>query len=444
MRQLNEPQTDLPALAWLACVGALATGAARRPALLVPAVVAAGLAVGTKPSTGPLAVGVLAVGAYGARGRLRPLAGALAAALAGAFVVGGIWYLRNLIEHGSPLWPFAVGPFGDPPPRFLSLVDATFLKRPHATLSGNVGDYLNRLAGTWLLLAGALAALVLGLAAPRVRNLRRPLVVAGGLSMAGCLIWSTAWGTGLSTSPELTWAEGFALSSLRYLLPAIGVAAVAVAVVARAGGWLARGAGALLVVVVGWNLVKDAGLGSPWTPPIWVLVVGALAGLAVLALGTAAAPRVSSRRRPATAAVAVGLALCDRGAARPSRRRRARALHEGAALLRLRGEPGLLVPGPARLRKRRWDHRHRHARGDGPARRGPVQPEARARAAVRLVRGGRPPGPAACRSSRRSRSSSTARSGSRATPGRAASRATGRCVKRFPFSVYRLPAETLR
>jgi hypothetical protein len=309
VRQLNEPQTDLPALAWLACVGALATGAARRPALLAPAVVAAGLAVGTKPSTGPLVVGVLAVGAYGARGRLRPLAGTLAAALAGAFVVGGIWYLRNLIQHGSPLWPFAVGPFGDPPPRFLSLVDATFLKRPHATLSGNVGDYLDRLAGTWLLLAGALVALVLGLAAPRVRNLRRPLVVAGGLAVAGCLIWSTAWGTGLSTSPELTWAEGFALSSLRYLLPAIGVAAVAVAVVARAGGWLARAAGALLAVVLGWNLVKDAGLGSPWTPPIWVLVVGALAGLAVLVLGTAAAGRIGSGWRPATAAIAVGLAL---------------------------------------------------------------------------------------------------------------------------------------
>ena len=309
VRQLNEPQTDLPALAWLACVGALATGAARRPALLAPAVVAAGLAVGTKPSTGPLVVGVLAVGAYAARDRLRPLAGVLAAALAGAFVVGGIWYLRNLIEHGSPLWPFAVGPFGDPAPRFLGLVDATFLKRPQATLDGNVGDYLDRLAGTWLLLAGALVALVLGAAAPRLRALRRPLVVAGGLALASCLIWSTAWGTGLSTSPELTWPEGFVLSSLRYLLPAIGVAAVAVAIVARAGGWLARAAGALLAVVLGWNLVRDAGLGSPWTPPVWVLVVGALGGVAVLALGTAAADRVGSGRRPAAAAVAVGLAL---------------------------------------------------------------------------------------------------------------------------------------
>ena len=355
VRQLNEPQTDLPALAWLACVGALATGAARRPALLAPAVVAAGLAVGTKPSTGPLVVGVLAVGAYSARDRLRPLAGVLAAALAGAFVVGGIWYLRNLIEHGSPLWPFAVGPFGDPAPRFLGLVDATFLKRPQATLDGNVGDYLARLGGTWLLLAGALVALALGAAAPRLRALRRPLVVAGGLALASCLIWSTAWGTGLSTSPELTWPEGFVLSSLRYLLPAIGVAAVAVAIVARARrlararrGGSARG-GARLEPREGRpaRLTLDAaGLGARRRR-------ARRRGGARARHGRGGPGRV--RAPPGGGRGGGGPRAGDRGAASADRRRRARALHEGAALLRLRGEPRLLVLGPARLRRRRRD-----------------------------------------------------------------------------------------
>jgi hypothetical protein len=310
VRQLNEPQTDLPALAWLACVAALATAAGRRPALLVPAVVAVGLSVGTKPSTGPLALAALGVGVYLARDRLRPLAGQLAGAAGGAFVVGGIWYLRNLLERGSPLWPFAIGPFGDPAPRFLGLVDTTFLAKPIGTLDGKLGDYAERLGGTWLLLVGALVVVAFALLAPRrVGALRRPLLVAGGLAVVGCLIWSTAWGTGLSSSPQLSWPEGFALSSLRYLLPAIGAALLAVAVATRAGGWAARCAAALLAVVLGWNLIQDVRLGSPWTPPAWVLPLGAVAGVAALALGTGALARLGPPRRLPAPALALGVAV---------------------------------------------------------------------------------------------------------------------------------------
>jgi hypothetical protein len=306
VRQLNEPQTDLPAFAWLVCTAGLATSAARRPALLAPALLAAGLAIGTKPSTGPLAVATLAVGAYLARGRLRELAGPLALGLAGAFVVGGIWYLGNLIEHGSPLWPFAVGPWGDPAPRFLGLVDATFAQDPLGTLDGRLRAYTERLGGSWLLLAGALLALALGAFAPRsARSLRRPLLVAGGLTLVGCLIWTTAWGTGVSTSRELSWPDGFALSSLRYALPALGAGAVAVAIAARAGGWVARAAGGLLIAVIVWSLVEDVQLGSPSTPRLWVLVVGAAAGIAVVALGGL----VAARGLPRVPAVAVALGL---------------------------------------------------------------------------------------------------------------------------------------
>jgi hypothetical protein len=309
VRQLNEPQTDLPALAWLTCTAALATAAGRRPALLMPALVAAGLSVGTKPSTGPLALAALGVGAYLARGRLRPLAGWLALGLAGAFVVGGIWYLRNLIERGSPLWPFATGPFGDPAPRFLGLVDKTFLDRPAKTLDGHLGDYVKRLGGTWLLAAGGVATLALAALPPRsVRPLRRPLAVAGAPTLIGLLIWSKAWGTGLQTSPQLTFAEGFPLSALRYMLPALGVAVVAVALVARAGGWLRTAAAALLVVAIGWNLVEDVRLGRPWTPPLWVLVVGALGGLAVLAVASRL-PKPSLRPAWVAAGLAVAVAL---------------------------------------------------------------------------------------------------------------------------------------
>lgn len=302
VRQLNEPQTDLPGLVWVACIAALATGARRRPALLVPAIVAAGVAIGTKPSTAPMAIATVAVGAYLARARLRALAGWLALGLAAAVVVGGIWYLRNLVQHGSPLWPFAAGPWGDPTPRFFSLVDATFLERPRATLEGRLDIYEERLGGTWLVLGGAIAVLAFGIASRGLsRRVRRPLVVAGALTLGALLIWSTAWGTGLPTTTGLAYADSFPTSSLRYMLPAIGAAIVAVALATRARGGVATAATLVLALALAWNLWASARLGTPWTPPLWVLALGALGGLAALLLAEAVAGRLrpDGRRRPA-------------------------------------------------------------------------------------------------------------------------------------------------
>jgi hypothetical protein len=297
VRQLNEPQTDLPAFAWLGCTAGLATAAGRRPALLPFAVLTAGLAIGTKPSTGPMVVAVLLVGAYLARDSLRPLARWLALALASAFVVGGLWYAQNIVEHGSPLWPFAPGPWGDPEPRFLALVDTTFLQRPLDTLDGRVGDYAERLAGALIVLPAVLVALVYAALSPR--PLRRSLTITGLLAVVGCLVWSMAWSTGLPTSPELSYAAGFPLSALRYLLPAIGAATVAVAIVARAGGVPRFLAMAALAAALAWNLVTDADLGVPWTPPIWVLLLGAAGGASLLgAIALARREPARPRRLP--------------------------------------------------------------------------------------------------------------------------------------------------
>jgi hypothetical protein len=308
IRQLNEPQTDLPAMTWLASTLALSLGAGRRPGLLVPAMVAAGLAVGTKTTVAPLALVALAAGVWLARGRLRPLAGWLLLGLAGAYVVGGLWYTRNTLQHGWPLWPFTEAPWGDPRPRFFSLIETTFLERPAATLEGRLGEYASRLGGGWMLLAGALVSLVFGLVSRQVkREIRRPLVVAGAATLGALLVWSIAWGTGLQRSAELPGAEGWPLSAIRYMLPVVGAALVTVALTTRAPGLAGRAATALLVGALGWSLVADARLGTPHTPSVSTLLLGALAGL--LALGVAELASRGLPRPIPVGAAAVGAAV---------------------------------------------------------------------------------------------------------------------------------------
>jgi hypothetical protein len=312
VRQLNEPQTDLPALAWLACVAALALGAGRRPGLLVPAVVAAGLAIGTKTTAAPLALAALAAGAYLARGRLRPLAGPLALGAAVAVAVGGLWYARNVWQHGWPLWPFTEAPWGDPRPRFLALIETTFLDRPIATLDGRLDDYASRMGGGWLVLAGAVAVLVAALVTRLESSLRRSLVISAGLALLALLVWSLAWGTGLPRTDQLPAADGWPISTIRYMLPAMAMASVAVAIATRVGGRVGRMALVLLAGALVWNLVADARLGAPYAPRATTLLLGAVVGAGLVALLELARRRapIRTRVRPQhSGAVAVAVAV---------------------------------------------------------------------------------------------------------------------------------------
>ena len=130
--EVAEPDTDLPAVCWLVVAGALTLAARERPKALAPLLLACGLAIGTKTTVVPL-IAVLLVVAWLRAGRPLPVR-ALAVAGSAAAVVGGVWYVRNLVTHGSPFWPFMPGPFGDPTPRWLSIIDNSFLERPRATL----------------------------------------------------------------------------------------------------------------------------------------------------------------------------------------------------------------------------------------------------------------------------------------------------------------------
>ncbi len=252
------PHTDPGALAWLACVATLAVAARERRGLLAPALLAAGLAIGTKTTTAPL---LLALAVLVVRPPL-PRRGPLLAAATAAAVVGGLWYVRDLMQHGSPLWPFVAMPWGDPAPPVLRAIGVTFLDRLGPSLDGRGGDYLRVLgAAPLLLLAAPLAALV-------VR--RRAVVLAAGVSLLAALIWSRAPFTG--RAPDAT--VDLSLTTVRYLVPALAVAMVALCL-ARGRVWTA-----VLGVCAGVSAFKALELGYPLVPSAGVPALGAAAGLA--------------------------------------------------------------------------------------------------------------------------------------------------------------------
>jgi hypothetical protein len=294
VRELNEPLTDLASLAWLAAAAALcATAVAReRAALLAPALVALGLAVGTKTTAIVPALALAVVSAWVLRGRLRSLTLPLGLAAIAALGVGGVWYLRNVVQHGSPSWPFVTTPWGDARPRFVELIGPRFADRPIATLDGRSGEYASHLAG-------ALAILAAGLAMPLLVR-RREVAIAGGVTALALLAWTLAPVTGLTESSQVVPPGLWSISTTRYLLPVVGCAALAVALGSRGGGSVPY-AFALLAfgVAIVWNLIEDVALGGPYLPRWSTLAAGVLAGLVVLAALELARRRLARPSRPA-------------------------------------------------------------------------------------------------------------------------------------------------
>ncbi len=319
MIQLNSFTTDVPSFAWLLCCAALCAASPRSPGLLVAAVLAAGLAIGTKTTVAPLALICLGAALLASRHRLRPLRVPLGGAVAAASVVGGLWYLRTMLEHGSPLWPFVPAPWGSD-----GLVGFTegvgrLLWDPSAA-SGRLDDYGRALWGGAALLVGGLAA------APLIARTCRVSVIAAVVGFA-VLIWANAPTTAFPAGVVFDALQG---GSTRYLLGAIAGGALALALAAsqaRAASAIAYG---LLAVAVVLNLVGAARLGfvgdfeqvrplqyDPMLPSAAVPLVGAVIGAVVV---IALAHGLASPRRPgippslrplvaAAAALAAGIVL---------------------------------------------------------------------------------------------------------------------------------------
>ncbi|MDX6690411.1 MAG: hypothetical protein QOG15_1868 [Solirubrobacteraceae bacterium] len=299
---LNAPKNDLAALTWLVAAAALCVAAIRRPPLLAVAVLAGGLSVGTKTTTAPLVALVLGAALYLSwRRRTPPLPARslLFGALALAAGVGGVWYVRNLIVHGSPLWPLITTPWGDDVPPAIARLDPSFIDRPAASLDGRTHTYVDGLAGGLVLMAGGMLAWTL--------SRRRAVLVASAATAFAVFTWARAPFTGIADDRYVD----LSLFVIRYLLPAIAVGAMTLALAARGRGVRAWAAVALLGAATVWSVLQSRDIGYPLVPSGKIVVAGALAG-AVAGLGAMwvfARGRGLMRATGAVVAVAVAVGL---------------------------------------------------------------------------------------------------------------------------------------
>jgi hypothetical protein len=307
LRGAIQAETDFPALAWLAATAALVCRARRRPLLLAPALVAGALALGTKTTTAPALILLALLSVAPLRRGGRALAGPLVAAGALAIASGGIWYLRNLVTHGSLLWPFVSGPFGDPVPAFFSQFDRSFLLHPTGHYASEIWPtYKAVLTGGLLLLGGALSAPLWARG--------RAVGLAGAFTLLALLGWAAAPFTGAGADPFVQ------IQAVRYMVPALAAAAVTVALASRRGRGPAAVAAVLLEAAILWGLYRYRQL--PYLPREWLLGLGAAAG-AALAVITRRLPPLAV---PAALATALALVLAAPGYAPRSEGESASAL----------------------------------------------------------------------------------------------------------------------
>ncbi len=358
--QSGAPLTDVAAAAWLSACVALCVVSRRTPGLLPVALLAAALSFGTKTTGTVLALAALGWAAWSSRAQLRPLARPLGIAAGAGLLVGGLWTVRNVVDHGSPLWPFAATSFGDPVPAALTPFSDSFLSHPKAMLSGRVDDYARTLAGGLLLLAGPLVALVFART--------RAVLALAGLSGLAVLVWSLAPYTGIDETQ-------LAIGATRYLMPALACATVTLAVAARdaspAGRSALTGVLALAALI---SAARTWQLGFPVVPSASTVL-----GLLILGAAGAAASgsaRVRLPRAPAavlaaagTAAVIVVLTVASTGYV--ARHTQSSLPDAGvlAAMLALPGEDTTIGMAPtsiALLRGDGLDHRLDFVAADSP------------------------------------------------------------------------------
>jgi len=238
---------------------------------------AAGLAAGTKLTVlGPLAA--LGAGAWlmAGRGHRRRAAACLALP---ALATGALWYVRNLVHTGTPLPWFRID-LG-----FVTLAGPRMPFDDHfahsvAHYAGSLGFWTGTALPGLLRSFGPLGLLLVagagGAAAIAAAGRSRPARLVGAAALAGMVAYLfTPWGAGGPEGvPRLFAAD------LRFLAPALGLAAIA-----AAGTRAAPAALAAAAVAVPVDLARSPGAGP------------ALVATAVLAVALGGAVAVAGRAR---------------------------------------------------------------------------------------------------------------------------------------------------
>ncbi len=309
--QSHGTMTDPAALCWLVCGAALFALGRDRPELLAPALLAVGLSVGVKTTTLPLGLVVVALGLAESRRHLRGVRVPLVAALVGALAVGGVWYVRNLLDHGSPFWPIIATPWGEPVPQFIAFINTSFVDRPAATIDQLGGSYVNRFSGGLIVLVGGvLVPMTVARRAAAVA--RRGTLAAAAVTAVALLIWIRSPLTGI---PRGYGNVESVFSTTRYLLPAIAAGAVALGLVAAERRRHSAVALVALLAAVLVNFTETFELGFPTAPAPWIPAVGAALGAVLAVLIARRASLDVPRLAAPLLAVALGalLALPARG-----------------------------------------------------------------------------------------------------------------------------------
>jgi hypothetical protein len=318
--QAGSMRNDMAAIFFLTAAVAIAVNAraadgGRWPTagVLVVIGLGAGLAAGVKlnylPPALALAIGMVAVSAPGTRRRATAAVGV--PLLAGC----GYWYLRNLVQAGSPFpWVKSLGPLSLPAP------DQALGGRRQESVLGYLFD--GSIWRDWFLpglhhALGWLWPLVLGLAALGLvlcLARREPVLrVAGLVGLVAAATWiagpaSAAGPTGMPLSFE---------SGLRYLAPALIVGLALLPVAAEAGR---APRGALLLALLLTALAFTDASGVPWHSGYvaGAVAVGALTIAIAVLLGSG---RLSGLQAPALAALAAAALLLAAGAGWVEQRR---------------------------------------------------------------------------------------------------------------------------
>jgi hypothetical protein len=293
--QAGAAANDVVAIFFLIAAVALVTGAPERPAALVLAAVAAGLAVGVKLTVlAPvlaLTIGVIAIARRGQRSRTAGLW------LGPLILAGGFWYARNLIAVGNPLpWTSVGGVLPTPAAplqqhtgysvaHYLGSLGSLWSRYFEPALASGLGRWW------WAILGAAVIGPLLCLTWPRADRVTRMLGLVALVSLAAYLI-TPETAAGPAGNPL-----GFAFN-LRYMGPALTLALAVAPLAPPLTGPAARTATAIALAALMIATVAEPQL-WPSTHTTGAILIGA-AALVLLAL---------TRVRPALAAVALALVI---------------------------------------------------------------------------------------------------------------------------------------